>query len=337
LKGTTVIKIKKIIWAESFAEEEEKTKSLLTGLTKVEFYRQPLHEIDADLIPPGSLAVIRTHSKITKSIQPRLAGILTRSTGYDHLTEITGKIPAGYLPDYATSAVTNYNLAAAYSLIRKIPESLKAMNNFSRNGLTGEELESFRAGIVGVGRIGGATAERLRALGVQVLGNDIKPRTQWAQKHGIVYVELDKLFSSCRLIFLTLPLTPLTRQMITYNLLKKLPDNSYLINSGRGEVLNHKDLLRALDENILSGAALDVYNYESQLAGLLQNNNQSGENNIREELQAIKTLIDGPRVITTPHNAFNTREALERKVKRTVESIKSFQQTNIFSAPIPNS
>jgi D-lactate dehydrogenase len=300
----------------------------------MEFYRQPLHEIDADLFSEDTLAVIRTHSKITESIQTRLSGILTRSTGYDHLAENVGQIPTGYLPDYATSAVANYNLAAAYSLIRKIPESLKAMENFSRSGLTGEELESFRAGIVGLGRIGGATAERLRALGVRVLGNDINPRTHWAQKNNVDYVELDELFSSCRIIFLTLPLTPLTRQMITYDLLQKLPAGSYLINSGRGEVLNHKGLLRAVDENIISGAALDVFNYESQLAGLLQNNQKTENENIQEELAAIETLIKDPRVIATPHNAFNTREALEKKVKRTVESIKIFQQTGQFPSPV---
>ncbi len=327
--------LNKVIWAEAFSEEKHLAEELYSGELELNFYERPVQKLDLDELPDEFILTTRTHSNFSDVLLKKSACIISRSTGYDHLTDIKVDFPVGYLPDYATEAVAGHNLSVAFSLIRKISTAQRAMKDFSRNELTGREISKFTAGIVGVGRIGRATAERLRKLDVTVKGNDLDPRPDWAEKVGLEYVKLQELFKTCNLIFLALPLTEKTAGLIDRKLLFDLPENSYLVNAGRGEVVNSTHLLTALDEGPLAGLGLDVYNYEGDLAAYLSGEPVSVSSRTEAEIKAVEELLTRPNVIATPHNAFNTRSALQRKVKSTLASIKQFQATGDLPAPVP--
>ena len=324
--------LEKVIWAESFGEEEQRARSLWDLDIPLSFFRTPLQNIPENEFIPNTGVAIRTHSRLPDTLKQKLVCVLTRSTGFDHIGEEYSNLPVGYLPDYATQAVAEYNLMMALGLLRCLPDSMDAIQRFERSGLTGNELATTEIGIVGVGRIGKATAELLAPQVKSIRGYDVKPDSQWAKSVGLKYVELEALFRQSKIVFLCLPMNSSTEFLIDSALLHCLSNGSYLVNSGRGEVVRNQDLLSALEEGPLGGIALDVYNRESELREYLSEKNS--RNSLPEEVHAARKLLEHPRVMATPHNAFNTQESLEKKVKRTLRSLRAFQNTGTFPFPV---
>lgn len=327
------MKMKKIIWAESFHEEEAQARQLWGKRIPIEFYRMPLQEIADEAFVPGTVVAIRTHSKMLSSQKNQIVGVVTRSTGYDHIGNQYTEIPTGYLPDYATRAVAEYNLMAGLNLLRQSSEAQEAVDSFKRSGLTGRELQNLTVGIVGVGRIGQETARIFSVLGCELLGHDKVKDKSWADSVGLSYTSLHRLFEQSRLVILALPFTKETFGLIELSHLERMPEGGYLVNSGRGEVVRNRDLFRALNDGPLSGLALDVFNREDTLSSHLRSERRPGTNS--PEISAAMELLSDSRVVATPHNAFNTGEALTKKVKRTLESFRKFEKSGQFPTPVP--
>jgi D-lactate dehydrogenase len=126
--------------------------------------------------------------------------------------------------------------------------------------------------------------------------------------------------------------------MLNYNLLKKLQPNAIFINIARGEISPAKDLLKLLEDGSLAGAALDVYDYEKELASVLRDG-KAPDNIIndkaKESVDAILKMRRRNDVLLTPHNAFNTIESVKRKSKQTVDNLLVYLKTGNFLTPIP--
>jgi D-lactate dehydrogenase len=116
-----------------------------------------------------------------------------------------------------------------------------------------------------------------------------------------------------------------------YQMLKKAEPGAIFVNIARGEMSPSADLLRLLDENHLAGVALDVYNQESELAVSLR----TGRSSSNKEVQATLALSKRENVILTPHNAFNTREAVDKKAKYSIQQIEHFFEKGNFIWPVP--
>jgi len=327
------LSLQQIVWAESFEEEENLARTLWDQNIPLSFFRKPLQDIKENEFIHKTGVAIRTHSRLPDAISDKVACVLTRSTGFDHIGEEFSNLPVGYLPDYATQAVAEYNLMMGLALLRCLPASMEAVQQFERSGLTGNELSTIEIGIVGVGRIGKATAELLSPLVNTTRGYDVEPDPPWAESVGLEYVELEQIFMESRIVFLCLPMNSSSESLIGSNLLNSLPDGSYLVNSGRGEVVQNQDLLTALEDGSLAGLALDVYNREQQFRRHLSR--KSPRDSLSEEVRAAVKLLEHPQVLATPHNAFNTEESLEKKVKRTLCSFREFQTTGTFPFPVP--
>jgi D-lactate dehydrogenase len=324
-----------IYWVESFSEERETVKEMADSPSRFHFQEEPIQSLDPDTMKEDSIITIRTHSRFRSEHVEKADCIISRSTGYDHLIEQRDRlanVPVGYLSEYATNAVAEHNLAAALSLLKRFPESTRAAKQFHRNNLTGFELLHRNPGIVGVGNIGGRTAELLLDLGLTVRGHDPDPRPRYRASNRFSYCSLEELFEQCDLIFLCLPLTETTNQLIDRSLLEQLSEQSFLINSGRGEVVQNQDLLNELDDGPLAGVALDVYNEENKVSNDLQSGERTERNN--PEVQAAKELIEHNRVLATPHNAFNTQQSLEAKVRTTLDNIESFRNDGTLLTPL---
>lgn len=175
------------------------------------------------------------------------------------------------------------NLSAANLDIRE--------GNWDRKRFTGSELHAKTLGLVGVGEIAQRVARRAAAFGMRVVGHDpfVAPYDYPVVETGVELMDMDELLQSADFITLHVPLTKGTRDLFSYSAFEKMKPEAWLINTARGGVVNEEDLARALDENLVGGAVLDVLEKEPPAAD--------------------HPLLRHDRVVLTPHVAGLTEEA----------------------------
>lgn len=330
-----------VAFYEIFREEEDLLRKYLPEGYDYLFTSRSVHEAAASH-PPAALLSIRTQSEIPESWSGVLDGIFTRSTGYDHITRylnsIERRLPAGYLPRYAARAVAEQAFLLTLMLVRKIEAQREAMHHFARDHLTGAELQGKMLTVIGVGNIGSELVRIGYGLDMALLGVDIVRRRELISQFALQYVPLETGITRGNIIICALPLTGDTYQLLDYGMLSNAHSGSILINIARGEITPPADLLRLLDEGKLTGIGIDVYDQESTLGSYLRGEitlENLPYNYKRETLQANLDLLKHPKVIATPHNAFNTRESTERKARQTARNIESFLTNSQFLTPIP--
>ena len=321
-----------VYFYEAFEEEEHLLKSILPSYLKAGFTGKTIQEA-GDKLPPARIISIRTQSVLPESWSNQVSAILTRSTGYDHLrrylNEIQKKIPCGYLPLYCNRAVAEQAMLLWMALLRKLSQQIRQLEEFNRDGLTGYEALGKILVVVGVGNIGSEIVRIGQGLGMKVMGVDLN------EKHDFVeYFIIDKVLPLADIIVCSMNLTPDNINYFNYEKLKRAKKGSIFINIARGEMSPAPDLLKLLREGHLAGIGMDVFNLESELAVFMRSNRKNLPENI--EIQAILEMNGLPNVIFTPHNAFNTNEALQRKVKQSIEQISSFYKTGKFLWEIPD-
>ena len=318
-----------VFFYEAFAEETEYLQQYLPPGITAGFSRKTVGEHDF-AEPPARLISIRTQSIIPASWATKLAGILTRSTGYDHLAKYLEQgnynLPCGHLPPYCSRAVAEQAMLLWTALLRNLSGQSKSFASFNRDGLTGWECEHKTLLVVGVGNIGYEVIKIGQGLGMQVLGVDI------VEKHSVVkYASIDQGLSVADIIVCAMNLTAANKYYFNYHLLKQARSGVVFVNISRGELSPSADLLRLLDENHLGGVGLDVFNHESELADSLRDGRYSDDEEVANTLE----LVGRPNVICTPHNAFNTHEAIARKSKLSIEQISHFLKNGEFIRPVP--
>lgn len=318
---------------EAFAEEADRLRhyaevaGVRIGLTPL-----TLQET-GHAAPPAPVISIRTQSILPPAWAPSLTGILSRSTGHDHLLAYRAALPPGapcpalgYLPRYCVRAVAEQALLLSLSLLRRLHRQLHQFDRFQRDNLTGLELSGKTAAIFGVGNIGHEIHSIFSALGVKTLGVDPVRRHP-----DVAYVPPADALAQADILLCAMNLTPANRGYFTPALLQTTTRRPILVNIARGEFTPALALEAALDSGHLSGAALDVYNEESTLAPSLRSGDTS---TLTDDNRALLRLRPRPDVILTPHNAFNTREAVERKSSQSLETYLRFRQTGAFLWPV---
>lgn len=325
-----------VVFYEAFEEEEAELRNHLPGDKKYYFTWKTIQEAGHSN-PPAPIISVRTQSIIPLEWREDIAAMITRSTGFDHIIDYMNlaeiDFPAAYLPDYAGRAVAEQAMLLWTALIRKLPEQQEAVKVFNRDGLTGKELVNKTIAIAGVGRIGSQIADIAKALKMKVLGVDIVPD----KKLGIKYVSMAEGVAQADIFVCALPLTDITRGLLNYDLLKNLPKGAIFVNIARGEISPPEDILHLMREGIIGGIGLDVYDSEKELVGVLRDGKDKGDIDDLEKLNSVAAtleLINHPHVITTPHNAFNTVESVERKALQTAENLVSFIEKGEFLSPV---
>jgi glyoxylate reductase len=174
-------------------------------------------------------------------------------------------------PDVLTNACADFTWALILGITRRLGEGERELRRGDWKGwaldhLLGMELRGKQLGIVGVGRIGRAVAEKAPAFGMTVAYAAHKP----IDVAGAVQMPLDRLLATADVVSLHCPLTPETRHLIDRKALTKMKRSAYLINTARGPVVDEEALAWALEERLIAGAALDVYEDEPHVQrGLL--------------------------------------------------------------------
>lgn len=272
---------------------------------------------------------------------PSLKLIATRSTGFDNIDLAAAKakgITVVNVPFYGENTVAEFAFALLLALSRRIIEADERVKSgtFSPKDLRGFDLAGKTLGIVGCGHIGMHTAEMAHGFGMKLIGFELRPDLERGKALGLSYVPLPELLATADIVTLHLPYNPHTHHIINRENLATFKKGAYLINTARGALVDTDALVDALKSGILAGAALDVLEEEGDLAeptALLSAPHPS-EAALKTTLEN-HYLISHPRVIVTPHLAFNTQEAVERILDATVENIQQFEKgspTNVVAA-----
>ncbi len=318
-----------VFFYEAFEEEAEALRHYLPAGIEAGYTWKTIQEYGADT-PPAPLISVRTQSLLPLEWSDSLSGILSRSTGYDHLTAFkkaaSHLVQGGYLPLYCHRAVAEQALLLWLSLMRKLPQQMAQFHTFHRDGITGLETEKKTLLVVGVGHIGGEVVKIGHGLGMEVLCVDLIKKLPEEN-----YVSIEEGLPQADVVVCAMNLTEENPGYFTYDLLKKTRKGTFFVNISRGELSPAIDLLQLMQEEHLGGVALDAYNHEKELAGALR----EGRNSHDPEVQALLALSKLPTVICTPHNAFNTIEGVDRKAAQSVEQVVAWKETGKFKWPSP--
>jgi len=299
---------------------------------KLVFDSKPLSIRNASKHKDSEVAVVFILSKITDKVldkMPKLKFITTMSTGYNHIdlkATSKRKISVSRVPVYGQNTVAEHTFALLQALNRHIVEAVHRTRNgdFNFKGLMGYDLEGKTLGVVGTGHIGEYVIRYAKAFGMKVIASDVRKNPDLAKKLKFKYVSLNELCKKSDIITLHLPLLPQTRHILGKEQFKNMKKDVLIINTSRGPLIDTRELVKALNNKKVAGAALDVLELESDI---------KKEARIAAKLtidqKRLLTLVENndllhrPNVIITPHLAFYTEEALYRILETTLKNIKA--------------
>ncbi|KKW42925.1 MAG: hydroxyacid dehydrogenase [Candidatus Magasanikbacteria bacterium GW2011_GWA2_56_11] len=289
-----------------------------------------------ELDPKTEILGVFTDSKVTKDIfarLPRLKLVVTLSTGFDHidLKEASRRgIPVCNVPTYGDYTVAQHALALILALSKKLFESVKRVKEgeYDYHGMRGFDLKGKTIGVVGTGHIGKQLIRLLAGFEMNIVAYDPFPDKKFAAERGFSYVPLSKLLGSADIITLHVPLLPATHHLIGKKNLKKIKPGAYIINTARGGLIDGATLLSGLQSGQIAGAGLDVLEDEEVMRDpVLIFGDKCDECTVKTSLMN-SLLIDHPKTIVTPHNAFNTTEAIKRIIDTSIGNMRAFLAGN---------
>jgi len=273
------------------------------------------------------------YSHVTRDVLntlPELKFIATRSTGFDHIDVEACRsrgIAVSNVPSYGENTVAEHTIALLLMLSRKVHQSVLQMRSghVDLAELTGFDLQGKTIGVIGAGHIGLHVIRIARGFGMRVLAFDIRRDPFLADLLGFEYVSINQLLAESDVVTLHSPLTDKTHHLLGRDEFARMKPGAMIVNTARGGLIDTDALVEALESGKLGGAGLDVL---------------EGEELIKEEKQLLQQPLDVERlrmavrnrvllerddVVFTPHNAFNSREALVRILEVTLSNLEAFR------------
>ncbi|MGA7792501.1 MAG: hydroxyacid dehydrogenase [Candidatus Acidiferrales bacterium] len=273
------------------------------------------------------------YSHVTRDVLdalPELKIIATRSTGFDHIDLEACRnrgIAVSNVPSYGENTVAEHSIALLLMLSRKVHQSVLQMRSgrVDLAELTGFDLQGKTIGVIGAGHIGLHVIRIARGFGMHVLAFDVRRDPFVADLLGFEYATMDRLLAESDIVTLHSPLTEKTHHLLGREQFARMKPGAMIVNTARGGLIDTDALVEALESGKLGGAGLDVL---------------EGEELIKEEKQLLQQPLDVERlrmavrnrvllardnVVFTPHNAFNSREALVRILEVTLANLEAFR------------
>ena len=240
--------------------------------------------------------VVRSATKVTKNIilaAKKLKVIARAGTGVDNIDVVAAKeknMLVMNTPGGNTNATAEHALALIMSALRKIPYANDTTHKgkWEKKNIKGTELSKKTLGIVGFGNVGARLSNLVKGFGVNILVNSKSLESRKKDFPHVKNVSFDELISTSDIISFHCKTTPDGKPLINKEHYKKMKPTTVIINTARGNIVDEQDLNAALNENLIAGAALDVYSKEPAKENILFNN---------------------PKAILTPHVAASTAEA----------------------------
>jgi D-3-phosphoglycerate dehydrogenase len=237
----------------------------------------------------GFIAGLDTIDRTALSAADQLKVIARYGVGIDAVDLEAAKeknIIVTNTPGANSGSVAELTIGLIISLLRNIPKAVHATKSGEWSRMNGVSLDGKVVGLVGFGEIGKQVAQKLVGFNCRVVAFDPIADREFADKLDVELLSLDEVIRTSDLLSLHCPVTEETREMVDSNLLEKMKDGSYLINTARGELVNERALFAALQSGKLSGTALDVFS----------NQPPDAEN----------PLLGLPQVVATPHMGSHT-------------------------------
>jgi len=210
-------------------------------------------------------------------------------------------IKVGWEPGVNKQSVAEMTLCFMLMLIRNIYVTSNLLSNANWHKVGGHSLYNKTIGIIGVGNIGREVISLLKPFNCKILVNDIIDQKTYYKENNLIFATKDEIFKDCDIITIHTPLNEETKYLIDINVLKQMKSQAFIINTARGEIINLNDLKFALKNNIIAGAAIDVYH---------------------EEPPKDIELLNLPNLICTPHIGGNSEEAVLAMGKSAIQQLK---------------
>ena len=245
--------------------------------------------------------------------------ISTRSIGYNHI-DVAYAESIGLCVEnvaYSPDGVADYTLMMMLMLARNAQAVFRRADehDYRLHAVRGRELRDLTVGVVGTGRIGAAVMDRLRGFGGRVLAYDSRPGD------SADYVPLDELIQLSDVVTLHCPLDADTYHLLDRRRIGLMKDGAYVINTGRGPLIETEALIAALESGRLGGAALDVLEGEEGIF-------YADRRNDPIDHKAFLRLRELPNVLISPHTAYYTDHALSDTVENSIINCLKFESEN---------
>jgi len=273
--------------AQKIFEKQKISVDVKTGLSEEEIIK---------IIPEYDGMVVRSATKVTRNIilaAKKLKVIARAGAGVDNIDVLAAKennMLVMNTPGGNTNATAEHALALIMSALRKIPYANDTTHKgkWEKKNIKGSELSKKTLGIVGFGNVGARLSNLVKGFGVNILVNSKSLESRKKDFPHVKSVSFDELISTSNIISFHCKSAPDGKPLISKEHYKKMKPTAVIINTARGNIVDENDLNAALNENLIAGAALDVYSKEPAKENILFNN---------------------PKAILTPHIAASTAEA----------------------------
>jgi D-lactate dehydrogenase len=291
---------------------------------------EPQLSIETVYMAKGCKAVcIFVNDDASKEVLEALAGlgvqyIVLRSAGFNNVDLKVAAdlgIMVARVPEYSPYAVAEHTVALMLTLNRKLIRAHNRIRelNFSLDGLMGFDMQGKTVGIVGLGKIGRVVAQILHGFGCRLIAFDPYTNNEWAQQYGVQHVTMDELFAQSDIITLHAPLTAENRYLVNKDSIAKMKKGVMLINTGRGTLINTRDVIAGLKSGQIGYLGLDVYEEEKGLFF------EDRSDTILQD-DVIARLMTFQNVLITSHQAFLTDTALQNIVQTTAFNLDCFEK-----------
>jgi D-3-phosphoglycerate dehydrogenase len=221
-------------------------------------------------------------------------------------------------PDGNTISTAEHACAMMQAMARTIPQANRSLldGKWNRKQFAGAELHDKTLGIVGIGKVGRAVAERMQGYGMRLVAFDPLVSEDVANRYNVTLVSLDELLAESDFITIHTPLNDETRGMIAEDELATCKDSVRIVNCARGGIVDEQALLDALQAEEVAAAAVDVYSEEPP------------------ESDFLHELINHPNVVATPHIAATTGAAQEKVARQITEQVLNALDDEPVSTPV---
>ncbi len=283
----------------------------------------------------ADLDVVSTfiYSELTRDLVSRLPSlkmIAARATGVDNIDGNYCRersIQVSNVPDYGENTVAEHAFGLLLTISHHLFESIDRTRkgDFTAQGLQGFDLQGKTLGIIGTGSIGRNVVRIGLGFGMKIIAFDLREDESLMGLSNFSYVSKEALLRRADIITLHVPSRPETKNIISEAEFEQMKDGVVLINTARGDLIDVEALVKALATGKVRAAGLDVLPEEpvvreeaEVLRAIYQHKHNLGS------LLADHILLRMRNVVVTPHNAFNTREAVGRILQTTVSNIQTF-------------
>lgn len=248
----------------------------------------------------------------------KLKVVAQMAVGFDNI-DVKLATKRGIYVTNTPEVLTETTADFAWALLMAVARCVVEADRYVRTGkwkvswhptmLLGRDVHGATIGIVGAGRIGSSVAKRAKGFNMKILYYDVVPRPEVEKELGAKNVDLDTLFKESDFISVHVPLTKQTYHMINTEKLRLMKKTAYLINNSRGSVIDEKALYRALKEEWIAGAGLDVFE--------------------REPTQLDNPLLMLDNVVVAPHISSSSHETRSRMAEMVAENLIAFFEGTI--------